>query len=230
MLTEIANEERPEMARSLMQAASLVGVSYPTMLRWKDNGEVRCVKQGGRWIVPMAEILRLQGRSVATASQDEGNYENGAVLNRVETNHVLAKVSDSTTALRKTIETFMVRQQELATMMVHNTRVIAKRMDAMEQSMTAVLAHAGDLAEGRAVMAALARELRIAKDTIAAATNLVAPEQPHQAGIKLSTRSLVEVEAPPPDDDDETILTVSATRGADLNDDDESETDLGAAG
>jgi hypothetical protein len=108
------------------------------------------------------------------------------------------------------MEVFMRRQQELATVMTHNSRVVAKKLANIDKSIEAVLGYAGDIAEARTVMMGLARELRMAKETVAMASNLVDPTPSHSqraAGVRISARSLVSVEDPPQDHDDETFLT-----------------------
>jgi hypothetical protein len=54
---------------SLFRAAAVIGVSYPTLLRMRDKGEIRTTKRGNRAFIPKAEIvrLRLTARSLIAA-------------------------------------------------------------------------------------------------------------------------------------------------------------------
>lgn len=44
---------------SLRQASILLGVSYPTILKWKNNGDIETLKLGGIFYVPHTEMQRL---------------------------------------------------------------------------------------------------------------------------------------------------------------------------
>jgi excisionase family DNA binding protein len=198
MLTEIAESNKPEMAPSLMEAARLIGVSYPTICRWRDLGQIKFEKVGGRYIVPMAEVVRMQGRNLMDATAKRGTILNPSVVESEAIEQIVSSVSSRMDKLTQILETFMVRQQELSTMMTHNLRVIAKRLNSAETLLKSVHGHTGDITEARTAMIALAQDLRLAKHAVAAAVEVAAPGP--ATAINLSTRSLVEVEAPPLED------------------------------
>ncbi len=90
----MTQDSRPEASRaptlalatrgwvSLNKFAVLIGVSYPTVLKMRDRGDVRCIKVGGIYRVYQAEVERYlrEGNVPQVRVKPETSEEGGLGL------------------------------------------------------------------------------------------------------------------------------------------------------
>jgi len=72
-------------------AAQALGVSVDTLRRWERDGKIRFEREGGRRVLPVAELARVLRARTPKAASSARNRMSGIVVD-VERDGVMAKV------------------------------------------------------------------------------------------------------------------------------------------